>query len=193
MSKFMFEKNVSGIVGLTMITSTLFADSRGYFMESYNENEFEEQGLCIHFVQDNQSLSKKGVLRGLHFQRQYPQAKLIRAASGSFYSVVVDLRKGSKTFGQWYGTFLSDKNKKQIFVPAGLAHGFLVLEDNTIFAAKVTDYQYKEFADGLIWNDPDLGIKWPLDLLDGVEIIQSEADKNRMKLAELIINKRLPI
>ena len=191
MSKFILEKNVSNIEGLTIITPTVFKDSRGLFFESYNERELSEQGFDIHFVQDNQSLSKKGVLRGLHFQREHPQGKLIRAVTGSFFEVAVDLRRGSSTFGKWYGIILSAENQKQLFIPEGFAQGFLVLEDNTIFSAKVTDYQYKEYADGVAWNDADLNIDWPLDLINNMEIIQSEADKNRASLKLLLENGRL--
>ena len=190
MSKFVLEKDVSGIKDLTVITPTVFDDSRGYFMETYNERDLAEQGFKVRFVQDNQSLSKKGVLRGLHFQREHSQGKLIRAVAGSFFDVAVDLRKDSDTLGKWYGIILSAENKKQFYIPPGFAQGFLVLEENTIFAAKVTDYQYKEFADGVMWNDPDLNIDWPLDLIDGVELIQSEADKKRVSLATIIKNDR---
>lgn len=177
----------------TVITPTAFSDSRGYFMETYNERELTEMGFTVKFVQDNQSLSRKGVLRGLHFQSEHPQGKLIRAVAGSFFEVAVDLRRQSNTFGKWYGIILSAENQKQLYIPEGFAQGFLVLEDNTVFAAKVTDYQYKEYADGIIWNDPDLKIDWPLDLIEENEIIQSEADKNRGNFATLMRNKRLPL
>ncbi len=193
MTKFAIEHNVGNIEGLTMITPTCFEDDRGYFMETYNEQELKAIGFSVKFVQDNQSLSKKGVLRGLHFQREYTQGKLIRAVTGSFFEVAVDLRKGSKTFGNWYGVILSAENKKQLYIPDGFAQGFLVLEDNTIFSAKVSNYQYKEFAEGIMWNDSDLDIKWPLKLLGNVNIIQSEADRNRPSIRELIKSKKLPL
>ena len=193
MSKFILEKNVSGIEGLTIITPTIFEDSRGLFFESYNERELSEQSFDIHFVQDNQSLSKKGVLRGLHFQREHPQGKLIRAVTGSLYEVAVDLRSQSNTFGKWYGILLSAENQKQLYIPEGFAQGFLALDDNTIFSAKVTDYQHKEYADGVAWNDADLSIDWPLDSINNMEIIQREADKNRWTLKKLLENVRLPI
>lgn len=192
MSKFDLERNVFGIEGLTIITPTVFADSRGYFMETYNERELADAGFSVKFVQDNQSLSKKGVLRGLHFQREHAQGKLICAVAGSFFDVAVDLRKESHTFGKWFGIILSAENKKQLYIPEGFAQGFLVLEDNTIFSAKVTDYQYKEFADGIAWNDPDLKIDWRLDLLGDSEVVQSEADKARKSLAFLIETDGLP-
>lgn len=184
---------MSGIEGLAVITPTVFSDSRGYFMETYNERELAEVGFSAKFVQDNQSLSRKGVLRGLHFQREHPQGKLIRAVMGSFFEVAVDLRKGSPTLGKWYGVILSAENQKQLYIPEGFAQGFLALENNTIFSAKVTDYQYKEYADGIIWNDPDLKIDWPLYLITDIEIIQSEADKKRDNFATLMRNKRLPL
>lgn len=184
---------MSGIEGLTVITPTAFSDSRGYFMETYNERELAEMGFTVKFVQDNQSLSRKGVLRGLHFQSEHPQGKLIRAVAGSFFEVAVDLRRQSNTFGKWYGIILSAENQKQLYIPEGFAQGFLVLEDNTVFVAKVTDYQYKEHTDGIIWNDPVLKIDWPLDLIEENEIIQSETDKNRDNLATLMRNNRLPL
>lgn len=193
MAKFTIESNIGGFEGLTLITPSCFEDNRGYFMETYNERELNEIGFSVKFVQDNQSLSKKGVLRGLHFQREHSQGKLIRAVSGSFFDAVVDLRKGSKTFGKWYGIILSAENKKQLYIPEGFAQGFLVLEDNTIFSAKVSDYQYKEYAEGIMWNDSDLDIKWPIELIGGKNIIQSEADKNRPLFRELIKSKKLPI
>ena len=193
MSKFVLKNNVSGIEGLTVITPTAFSDSRGYFMETYNVRALTEMGFTVKFVQDNQSLSKKGVLRGLHFQREHPQGKLIRAVTGSFFEVAVDLRRKSSTLGKWYGIILSAENQKQLYIPEGFAQGFLVLEDNSIFSAKVTDYQYKEYADGVAWNDADLNIDWPLDLINNMEIIQSEADKNRASLKLLLENGKLPL
>lgn len=162
-------------------------------METYNERELADSGFLVKFVQDNQSLSKKGVLRGLHFQREHPQGKLIRAVTGSLFEVAVDLRRKSSTFGKWYGAILSADNQKQLYIPEGFAQGFLVLEDNTIFSAKVTDYQYKEYADGVAWNDADLNIDWPFDLINNMKIIQSEADKNRDTFATLMRNNRLPL
>lgn len=192
MSKFIIQENISDIKGLTLITPKCYADSRGYFLETYNERELSKLGFNHRFVQDNQSLSKKGVLRGLHFQVKHTQGKLVRAISGSFYDVAIDLRKNSPTFGKWYGVVLSAENMFQLYLPEGFAHGLLVLEDNTIFSAKVTDYQYKKYADGVAWDDIDINISWPLHLLRGTELILSDADKNRHSLKYLIENNRLP-
>ena len=150
MGQIQVEKNVGGIEGLTVITPAVHGDDRGYFMETYNENDMKEAGIDITFVQDNQSMSKKGVLRGLHYQKQFPQAKLVRVIKGSVFDVAVDLRAESKTYGKWYGIELTEENKKQFLVPAGFAHGFLVLSDIAEFCYKVTDFY-----------DPELGVKWP--------------------------------
>ena len=149
--------------------------------------------MKLHFVQENQSLSNKGVLRGLHFQRKHSQGKLIYAVRGSFFDVAVDLRRYSRTFGRWYGIILSAENKKEIYIPSGFAHGFLALEDNTIFSAKVTEYHYPNFSDGILWNDPDLNIEWPLRSLNGATLIQSEADKTRKTLKQALKLDCLPI
>lgn len=127
MGQITVEKNVGGIEGLCVITPAVHGDARGYFMETYNENDMKEAGIDIKFVQDNQSMSTKGVLRGLHFQKQYPQTKLVRAIKGSVFDVAVDLRAGSETYGKWYGIELTEENKKQFLIPRGFAHGFLVL------------------------------------------------------------------
>lgn len=163
------------IEGLKVITPTVFGDSRGYFMETYNYNDYKEAGIDQIFVQDNQSASKKGVLRGLHFQINFPQDKLVRAVRGEVFDVAVDLRKGSPTFGQWYGVLLSEENKKQFFVPKNFAHGFLVLSDYAEFAYKCTDFYHPNDEGGLAWNDPDIGVEWPIP--EGMELIQSEKDK----------------
>lgn len=186
MIKFIVEKDIAGIEGLTIITPIPIFDSRGYFMETYNKQEFEKYGMKLHFVQENQSFSNKGVLRGLHFQRKHSQGKLIYAMRGTFFDVAVDLRRDSKTFGKWYGIILSAENKKEIYIPSGFAHGFLALEDNTIFSAKVTEYFYPNFSDGILWNDPDLNIKWPLELLNGSPLVQSEIDKTRKTLKQVL-------
>jgi len=149
------------IEGLCIITPTIHQDSRGYFMESYNEKDFKEQGLNLRFVQDNQSISVKGVLRGLHFQKQYPQGKLVRVLKGRVYDVAVDLRKNSKTYGKHFGITLSEENKKMFYIPEGFAHGFLVLSDTAEFAYKVTDFYHPGDEGGLAWNDPSIGIQWP--------------------------------
>ncbi len=162
------------IEGLKVITPTVFGDSRGYFMETYNFNDFKEAGIDTVFVQDNQSASKRGVLRGLHFQKQFPQAKLVRAIRGEVFDVAVDLREGSATFGQWYGVLLSEENKKQFFIPRGFAHGFLVLSDYAEFAYKCDDFYHGNDEGGLIYNDPDIGVEWPIPA--GMELIMSEKD-----------------
>lgn len=168
----------TGIEGLVVITPKVFPDERGYFMESYNEKDFEETlGINIKFVQDNQSGSIKGVLRGLHFQKEFPQSKLVRVINGSVYDVAVDLREDSPTYGKYYGVILSAKNKKQFFIPKGFAHGFLVLSDVAEFAYKCDDFYHPNDEGGLLWNDPAIGIEWPLDQIGGEEnIIQSEKD-----------------
>lgn len=149
------------IEGLYIIEPTVHGDSRGYFMETYNQKNMEEAGLEMVFVQDNQSMSKKGVLRGLHFQKQYPQGKLVRVFEGSVFDVAVDLRKDSPTYGQWYGEILSAENKKQFYISEGFAHGFLVLSDTATFCYKCTDFYHPGDEGGLAWNDPTIGIKWP--------------------------------
>lgn len=149
------------IEGLCIIEPAVFGDERGYFMETYNRHDMEALGLDMEFVQDNQSMSTKGVLRGLHFQKQYPQGKLVRVIAGAVYDVAVDLRAGSRTYGQWYGVELSEKNKKQFYIPEGFAHGFLVLSDMAVFSYKCTDYYHPEDEGGLAWNDPQIGVDWP--------------------------------
>lgn len=149
------------IEGLCIIEPAVFGDERGYFMETYNWHDMEALGLDMEFVQDNQSMSTKGVLRGLHFQKQYPQGKLVRVIAGAVYDVAVDLRAGSRTYGQWYGVELSEKNKKQFYIPEGFAHGFLVLSDMAVFSYKCTDYYHPEDEGGLAWNDPQIGVDWP--------------------------------
>ena len=149
------------IEGLYVIEPTVFRDERGYFMETYNQNDFKEAGLNMVFVQDNQSMSVKGVLRGLHFQKQYPQGKLVRAVRGTVFDVAVDLRTHSETYGKWYGVELSAENKKQFYIPEGFAHGFLVLSDEAEFAYKCTDFYHPNDEGGMAWNDPEIGIEWP--------------------------------
>lgn len=163
------------IEGLKVITPSVFGDARGYFMETYNYQDFKEAGIDQQFVQDNQSSSVKGVLRGLHFQIQYPQDKLVRVVSGEVYDVAVDLRSDSNTYGQWYGVFLSAENKKQFFIPKNFAHGFLVLSDYAEFAYKCTDFYHPNDEGGLLYNDPELGIQWPI--AEGLEPVLSDKDK----------------
>ena len=145
------------IKGLYVIEPTVFKDERGYFMETYNQNDFHEAGLDMVFVQDNQSMSVKGVLRGLHYQKQYPQGKLVRAVRGTVFDVAVDLRTGSETYGKWFGVVLSAENKKQFYIPEGFAHGFLVLSDEAEFAYKCTDFYHPNDEGGLAYNDPEMG------------------------------------
>lgn len=162
------------IEGLKVITPTVFGDSRGYFMETYNYNDFKEAGIDQVFVQDNQSASTKNVLRGLHFQINYPQDKLVRVVNGAVFDVAVDLRPGSKTYGKWFGVTLSAENKKQFFIPKNFAHGFFVLSDYAEFAYKCTDFYHPNDEGGLRFDDPDIGIEWPFDSKE--DLIMSEKD-----------------
>lgn len=185
------EKNVGGIEGLCVITPTVHGDSRGYFMETYSQRDMEEAGFDYTFVQDNQSSSVKGVLRGLHFQINYPQTKLVRVIRGTVFDVAVDLRSNSSTYGKWFGVELSDDNKKQFLIPRGFAHGFLVLSDFAEFCYKCDDFYHPNDEGGLAWNDPSIGIKWPqivgkymgnamangYCLLDGAPLIMSKKDQ----------------
>ena len=155
------KKNVGGIEGLCVITPAVHGDARGYFMETYSQRDMEENGININFVQDNQSMSVKGVLRGLHFQKNFPQTKLVRVIKGSVFDVAVDLRSGSETYGKWYGIELTEENKKQFLIPRGFAHGFLVLSDTAEFCYKCDDFYHANDEGGLAWNDPEIGIEWP--------------------------------
>ena len=161
MGQITVEKNVGGIEGLCVITPTVHGDNRGYFMETYSQRDMEENGIFVNFVQDNQSMSVKGVLRGLHFQKNYPQTKLVRAIKGSVFDVAVDLRPGSATYGKWYGVLLTEENKKQFLVPRGFAHGFLVLSETAEFCYKCDDFYHANDEGGIAWNDPAIGIVWP--------------------------------
>ena len=156
-----FQVETCEIEGLKVITPTVFGDERGYFMETWNDRDLRENGLNMVFVQDNQSMSRKGVLRGLHFQKQHPQGKLVRAINGRVFDVAVDLRSDSSTFGQWYGIELTAENKKQFYIPEGFAHGFLVLSDTAEFCYKTTDFYRPDDEGGLAWNDPDIAVAWP--------------------------------
>ena len=149
------------IEGLCIIEPAVHGDQRGYFMETYNQRDMHEAGLDMVFVQDNQSMSVKGVLRGLHFQKEYPQGKLVRVIKGEVFDVAVDLRSGSPTFGKWFGVVLSEENKKQFYISEGFAHGFLVLSETAEFCYKVTDFYRPGDEGGLAWNDPAIGIEWP--------------------------------
>ena len=191
MGQITVEKNVGGIEGLHVITPAVHGDSRGYFMETYSQRDMEEAGIYHAFVQDNQSMSTKGVLRGLHFQKQYPQAKLVRVIKGRVFDVAVDLRKDSATYGKWYGVELTEENKKQFLIPRGFAHGFLVLSDTAEFCYKCDDFYHANDEGGLAWNDPNIGIVWPevigeyrgsadsagYTLQDGTPLNLSEKDK----------------
>lgn len=186
------------IEGLYVIEPAVHGDSRGYFMETYNQNDMHEAGLDMVFVQDNQSMSVKGVLRGLHFQKQYPQGKLVRVIRGEVFDVAVDLREGSRTYGKWYGILLSAENKKQFYISEGFAHGFLVLSDVAEFCYKVTDFYRPGDEGGLAWNDPEIGIEWPqlsgeyagtadssgYTLADGTPLNLSDKDKLWKGLAD---------
>lgn len=163
------------IKGLYVIEPAVFRDERGYFVETYNQNDFREAGLTMEFVQDNQSMSVRGVLRGLHFQKQYPQGKLVRAIRGSVYDVAVDLRSDSETYGKWFGVALSAENKKQFYIPQGFAHGFLVLSEEAEFAYKCTDFYHPGDEGGLLWSDREIGVDWPVK--EGMELIISDKDK----------------
>ena len=160
MGQIKVEKNVGGIEGLCVITPAVHGDNRGYFMETYNQRDMEEAGFNITFVQDNQSMSTKGVLRGLHFQINFPQTKLVRVIKGAVFDVAVDLRKGSKTYGKWYGVELTEENKKQFLIPKGFAHGFLVRSVTAEFCYKCDDFYHPNDEGGLAWNDPSIGVEW---------------------------------
>lgn len=173
------------IDGLYVIETGIFGDNRGYFMETYNYRDFKKAGLDMDFVQDNQSKSQKGVLRGLHFQKNHPQGKLVRVVRGKVFDVAVDLRKNSSTYGKWEAIILSEENKKQFYISQGFAHGFLVLSDEAEFCYKCTDFYHPEDEGGLIWNDPDINIKWPIEEIRAGNIIFSDKDKLWPKFKEL--------
>ncbi len=187
------------IKGLYIIEPTVHRDERGYFTETYNKRDFEECGLNMDFVQDNQSMSSKGVLRGLHYQKNYPQGKLVRVIKGRVFDVAVDVRRNSDTFGKWYGTELTEENKKQFYISEGFAHGFLVLSETAEFCYKVTDFYHPGDEGGVAWNDPDIGIKWGVKgeyngtassegyaLADGTKLILSEKDQKWQNLKNVL-------
>ena len=185
MSKIKVTENCNGIEGLKVIEPAVFGDARGYFMETYNYNDFAEAGIDCQFVQDNQSASKKGVLRGLHFQINYPQDKLVRVVNGEVFDVAVDLREGSKTFGKWYGVLLSAENKKQFFVPKNFAHGFIVLSEEAEFCYKVTDFYHPNDEGGILWNDAEVGVEWPMpEGMTAADLILSDKDKVQKSFTE---------
>ena len=199
MGQITVEKNVAGIEGLCVITPAVHGDNRGYFMETYSQRDMEENGIHINFVQDNQSMSVKGVLRGLHFQKKFPQTKLVRVIKGRVFDVAVDLRKDSATFGKWYGIELTEENKKQFLIPRGFAHGFLVLSDTAEFCYKCDDFYHANDEGGLAWNDPAIGIQWPevigeyqgsasaqgYTLVDGTKLNLSEKDQKWMNIKDI--------
>ena len=186
------------IEGLYIIEPAVHGDNRGYFMETYSLRDMQEAGLNMVFVQDNQSMSVKGVLRGLHFQKEFPQGKLVRVIKGRVFDVAVDLRAGSETYGKWYGVELTEENKKQFYISEGFAHGFLVLSDTAEFCYKVTDFYHPGDEGGLAWNDPAIGIQWPelqgnypgcadasgYTLADGTPLNLSEKDQKWSCLAD---------
>ncbi|MGL4653520.1 dTDP-4-dehydrorhamnose 3,5-epimerase [Cetobacterium sp.] len=183
-----FNRVETGIKDLIVIEPTVFGDNRGFFLESYSRKDFEEIGMDIEFVQDNHSKSKKGVLRGLHFQTKHVQGKLVRVTAGAVLDVAVDLRKDSPTFGKYYLVELTAENKKMFYIPPGFAHGFLTLEDNTEFLYKCTDYYAPEFDSGILWNDSEVGIEWDLEKygLSEDTILLSEKDKLQQTLAAFV-------
>ena len=191
MGKIKVTSDCNGIEGLKVIEPAVFGDARGYFMETYNYNDFKEAGIDCEFVQDNQSSSTKGVLRGLHFQINYPQDKLVRVVNGEVFDVAVDLRKGSKTFGKWYGVVLSAENKKQFFIPKDFAHGFIVLSDEAEFCYKVTDFYHPNDEGGLMWNDPEIGVEWPMpEGMTEKDLILSDKDKVHPSFSEYVKNQK---
>lgn len=183
-----FSVETCEIDGVKIITPTVFGDERGYFMETYQQNDFKEIGIDVEFVQDNQSASKKGVLRGLHFQKNFPQDKLVRVIKGAVYDVAVDLREGSETFGKWKGVLLSEENKKQFFIPKGFAHGFLVVSDYAEFVYKCSDFYHPNDEGGLAFNDPEIGVEWPIE--EGLELIMSDKDKKWGGLSQYVEERK---
>ena len=191
MSQIKVTRDLGGIEGLCLIESTVHRDSRGYFMETFSQKDMYEAGLYISFVQDNQSMSSKGVLRGLHFQKRFPQTKLVRVIKGTVYDVAVDLRRDSPTYGKYHGEILTEDNRKQYLIPRGFAHGFLVLSEQAEFCYKCDDFYHPNDEGGLAWNDPEIGIEWPevtgtysgtasaegYHLSDGAPLVLSEKDQ----------------
>lgn len=198
MSQIKVTHDLGGIEGLCLIESTVHRDTRGYFMETFSQKDMYEEGLFFSFVQDNQSMSTKGVLRGLHFQKKFPQTKLVRVIKGSVYDVAVDLRLGSPTYGKYYGVILTEDNRKQYLIPRGFAHGYLVLSNVAEFCYKCDDFYHPNDEGGIAWNDPDIGIEWPeimgtydgtangsgYTLADGAKLIMSEKDQKWLPLKD---------
>jgi dTDP-4-dehydrorhamnose 3,5-epimerase len=181
-----FSFNETKIKGVYIIEPKVFGDYRGYFMETYNYEDFKKAGLDMVFVQDNQSKSKKGVLRGLHYQKPNPQGKLVRVISGEVFDVAVDLRKDSSTYGEWEGIVLSSENRRQFYVPEGFAHGFLVLSEEAEFVYKCTEFYHPEDEGSISWNDQEIGIAWPTDGIQ--EVLLSEKDKKAPCLKDCAIS-----
>ncbi len=197
MGQIMVDYDLNGIKGLCLITPAVHGDSRGYFMETYSRRDMKEAGIDVEFVQDNQSMSSKGVLRGLHFQKHFPQTKLVRVIKGAVFDVAVDLRADSETFGKWHGELLTEENKKQFLIPRGFAHGFLVLSDVAEFCYKCDDFYHPNDEGGLAWNDPKIGVEWPKlsgafkgtasaegYSIDGTPLKLSEKDQNWLGIDE---------
>lgn len=200
MGKIEVQYDLDGIKGLCLITPAVFGDNRGYFTETYNYKDMEAAGFQYTFVQHNQSMSMKGVLRGMHFQKQYPQTKLVRVIKGEVFDVVIDLRSGSDTFGKWHGELLTEENRRQFLIPRGFAHGFLVLSNMAEFCYLVDDYYHPDDEGGIAWNDPAVGIVWPKVVgeyknsassqgytVDGVSLILSEKDQKWMGIRETVM------
>lgn len=183
-----FKRIETGIKDLVILEPTVFGDNRGFFMESYSKRDFEEIGLGMEFIQDNHSKSKKGVLRGLHFQTKHTQGKLVRVIAGSVLDIAVDLRRDSETFGEWKSVLLTEENKKMFYVPEGFAHGFITLENDTEFQYKCTDYYAPEYDSGVIWNDEELNIDWELEKygISLEELNLSEKDKKQQTFEEFV-------
>lgn len=198
MSQIKVTHNLGGIEGLCLIESTVHRDTRGYFVETFSQKDMYEEGLFFSFVQDNQSMSTKGVLRGLHFQKKFPQTKLVRVIKGTVYDVAVDLRLGSPTYGKYYGVILTEDNRKQYLIPRGFAHGYLVLSNVAEFCYKCDDFYHPNDEGGIAWNDPEIGIEWPevigtyqdtasaegYTLSDGAKLIMSDKDQNWLPLKD---------
>jgi dTDP-4-dehydrorhamnose 3,5-epimerase len=181
-----YKTTTTPIDGVLVLEPKVFGDARGFFFESFNARDFAQAtGLNETFVQDNHSKSSKGVLRGLHYQTQHAQGKLVRVTQGAVFDVAVDIRKGSPTFGKWFGSELSAENNKQLWIPAGLAHGFLVTSESAEFLYKTTDYYHPEFERSLLWNDPTVGVEWPLHLLQGAPQLAAK-DVQAMRWAECV-------
>ena len=170
----------TSLPGVLLIEPKVFGDARGFFLETFQAERYRQAGIGLDFVQDNLSRSRRGVMRGLHYQLNYPQGKLVSVITGEVFDVAVDIRHGSATFGQWYGAVLSEENHRQMYIPPGFAHGFCVLSDTVDFQYKCTDYYHPEDEIGVIWNDPEIGIDWPIQ-----DPLLSDKDKLLLPLADI--------